>query len=299
MTTERACWAAGRRALGVLAWASLLGLYAVTPAWAQVPLAYSAAQWADDLHETRWTSGAALATITAVGIENWDWGQHRSFHTVSEGWFGADTIAGGADKLGHAFSAYALTNLLSGQLQREGRSPERAAWSATLTTQALMLYVEVFDAFSVRHGFSAEDMAMNLLGSGLAYARTVHPRLRDSLDFRLEYQASGRDGFTPFTDYGGQKYLLAWKFGGMPALRDSPLRFFELQAGYYTRGYGAAERALGLDRSRNGFVGVGVNLGELFLGGPRVQESPWRSTGRFVLEHVQLPGVAARSERAF
>ena len=289
----------GRRVRGVLAWAGLVCVQAIMPAWAQLPLAHSATQWVEDLHETRWASGTALATITAVGINNWDWGQHRSFHTVSEGWFGTDTVAGGADKLGHAFSAYALTNLLAGQLRREGRSPERSAWSATLTTQALMLYVEVFDAFSVRHGFSTEDTAMNLLGSGLAYARAVHPRLRDSLDFRLEYQASGRDGFAPFTDYAGQKYLLAWKLSGVPTLRDTPWRFLEVQAGYYTRGFSAAERALGLDRSRTSFVGIGLNLGELFLGGPRVQESPGRSTGRFVLEHLQLPGTAVRSERAF
>ena len=53
-----------------------------------------------------------------------------------------------------------------------------------------MLYVEVFDGFSSDHGFAREDVAMNLLGTGLAYARIVNPRLRELLDFRMEYQPS-------------------------------------------------------------------------------------------------------------
>lgn len=38
---------------------------------------------------------------------------------------GKTRARGGADKLGHAFSSYAMTNLLADRLEYKGRSPER------------------------------------------------------------------------------------------------------------------------------------------------------------------------------
>lgn len=255
--------------------------------------------WRDDLRATSWETGGVVAGVTALGIKSWDWGSSKSFRSNPEGWFEKSTGSGGADKLGHAFTSYALTNALAERLAAQGRSPERAALSAALTTQAIMLYVEVFDGFSGDHGFSREDMVMNLLGTALAAARQVHPGLRDKLDFRLEYQTSGYKGFRPLSDYSGQKYLVAMKLGGFEGLRDTPLRFLELQAGYYTRGFSTAERSDGISRQRHSFVGVGLNLNEVFLGQRVAQEHSVRAATRFALEHVQLPHTAIRSTRSF
>ena len=110
----------------------------------------------DDVKAIKWEGLGAFAGITALGVNSWDWGS-SGFHTNSEHWFGKGTGSGGSDKLGHAFTSYALTNAFAERLQSKGRSPERAALSASLLTSALMLYVEAFDGVSGDHGFSYED----------------------------------------------------------------------------------------------------------------------------------------------
>jgi len=275
----------------------LIGMFALC-ASAHAQERYELSTWVDDVKATRWESGAVFAGVTALGIKGWNWGSSSSFRWNREGWFGEDTGSGGADKLGHAFSSYALTNVLADRLVRQGRSPERAALSAALTTQAIMLYVEVFDGLSNDHGFAREDVVMNLLGTGLAYARAVNPKLRDTVDFRMEYQPSQYKGFRPLSDYSGQKYVAVLKLSGFDALRDTPLRFLELQTGYYTQGFSKAERADGQDRSRHAFVGVSVNLNELLFGRRASQEPELKNAGRLFFEHIQLPYTAIRSSRA-
>jgi hypothetical protein len=280
---------------GLMALMSMAALHA--PVLAQVN--YDLSSWGEDVKAAKWETGAAFAGVTVLGITSWDWGSSKSFKFNPEGWFDKDTGSGGADKLGHAFTSYALTNVLANRLVREGRSPERAALSAAITAQAIMLYVEVFDGLSNDHGFAREDVVMNLLGTGLAYARTVNPNVRDLVDFRMEYQSSGYKGYRPFSDYSGQKYLLALKLGGFKALRDTPFRYLELQTGYYTRGFSKSEQANGLARSRNGFIGVGVNLNELLFGGRTSEEAALKNAGRLFFEHIQIPHTAARASRNF
>ncbi len=251
--------------------------------------------WRDDVMATRWETGAIVAGVTGLGAYSWDWGSSTRFKFNPEGWFGEKTGSGGADKLGHAFTSYALTNVLTDQLVRKGRPLERAALSAALTTQAIMLYVEVFDGYSKDHGFAREDLVMNLIGTSFSYARTVTPGLRDRLDFRMEYEKSGYRGFRPLSDYEGQKYLLALKLGGFESLRQTPLRYLELQAGYYAQGFSKAARDSGLDRSRHTFIGIGVSLNELFFGQRSSQENALRYAGRLFFEHIQVPHTAAKA----
>ena len=220
---------------------------------------YSFKTTVDDVKAIKWEGLGALAGITALGAKSWDWGG-SSFHFNNEHWFSKNTGSGGADKLGHAFTGYALTNAFAERLQAKGRSPERAALSASLLSTALMLYVEAFDGFSGDHGFSYEDVVMNSLGVGFAYLRQTNPRLKSLVDFRMEYKPSGYKGFKPLSDYEGQKYLFALKLSGFKSLKQSPLRYFELQAGYYSRGFSKEARNDGQFRRQNGFVGIGVNL---------------------------------------
>jgi len=253
--------------------------------------------WGEDIAATRWETGAAVAAMTVLGLNSWDWGSSKSFSWNPEGWFGPETGSGGMDKLGHAFTSYAITNVLADRLLLKGRSPERAALSAALTTQAIMLYVELFDGYSDDHGFAREDVVMNLLGSGLAYARNVSPTFRDLVDYRMEYQPSGYKGFRPFSDYSGQKYLMAFKLGGFDTLRETPFRYMELQAGYFTRGFSEAEQIDGLNRTRFGFMGVGLNLSELFFGRRDSQESGLKRNGRMFFDHIEIPHTAVRTEQ--
>lgn len=252
----------------------------------------------EDLKAIKWEAGGTFAGITAIGVKSWKWGS-SSFHFNGEHWFGKKTGSGGTDKLGHAFTSYTLTNAFAERLQAQGRSPERAALSAALLTQALMLYVEIFDGVSGDHGFSKEDMVMNAVGIGMAYLRQTHPRLKELVDYRMEYNPSGYKGFRPLSDYEGQKYLLALKLSGIPSLKKTPLKYVELQAGYYTRGFSKQAKADNQVRTRHGFVGVGINLSQLVFGSPEPGDTKVDKAGRFVFEHIQIPSTAIRSENEF
>lgn len=252
------------------------------------------ADWKEDVWATQWETAATVTGITLHGFNSWDWGSSKHFRSSSEGWFGEDTATGGADKLGHAMASYTIGNLLAEQLMRQGRSRERAALSGALTSQAIMLYIELFDGFAKPHGFSKEDLVMNMLGSGLSYTRLVNPRVRDLLDFRLEYSPPDHKGFRPLS-VSGHKYLLAFKLSGVSSLSNTPLRYLELQTGYHARGFLKAERDAGIETSRQVFWGVGLNLNELFFGPKSHAESLGRQTGRLFFEHIQLPSTAVRS----
>ncbi|WP_176371582.1 DUF2279 domain-containing protein [Desulfosediminicola flagellatus] len=252
--------------------------------------------WTEDLLATKWESGAIFGGVTVLGLTSWDWGSSNSFRINSEGWFDSDTGSGGADKLGHAFTSYAITNLLADRLIRKGRTPYRAGLNAAITSQIVMLYVEAFDGFSNDHGFSKEDVVMNMLGTGLAYARTVYPTVHDFIDFRLEYEPSGYKGFKPFSDYAGQKYLFAFKLSGFKRLQETPLRYLEFQTGYYSRGFSDAEKMDGIDRTQHAFVGVGLNFNELLFGRRDNFESEWKNGGRLFFEHFQIPNTTVRAD---
>ena len=269
----------------------LLAVQAGAQALTNIP-PHSLQNLIEDTRTLRWESGLLVGSTLAIGLRDWNWGSQPTFKTRNEGWFGLDTDSGGTDKLAHAYSAYFITNGLAEQLQRQGRSSERSALSATLLTQAVLLGVELFDGYSVNYGWSSQDVLMNLLGSGAAYLRQTHPSLRERIDFRLAYQPSGFRGFSPVGDYAGQKYLLALKLSGLDATRDTPLRYLELHAGYYARGFSPEEVADGRSRSRQGFVGIGLNLNTLLWGQRNATEPPAQHYGRLFLEHIQLPASA-------
>lgn len=243
----------------------------------------------------RYETAALLAGITAVGLYSWNWGSSSGFHTNSEGWFGPDTGSGGADKMGHAFTAYVFTNVLVEAIQARSESSPYAPLTAAMLSMGLMTYVEFFDGFSVDHGFSYEDMVMDALGVGFAYLRHRVPGLREKLDFRLEYWPSGHKGFRPLSDYSGDRFILALKLSGFEKLRKTPLRYLELHAGYFTQGFLPDERRAGEDRERTPFLGIGLNLNELFFGHvTRKSPTCFDRARRLIFEHVQVPYTSYR-----
>jgi hypothetical protein len=174
----------------------------------------------------------------------------------------------------------------------------------------LMTYIEVFDGFSVDHGFSHEDLIIDAVGALFAVARRSVPGMREKVDFRLLYTPSGstlrsiscfpsahceKDGKTargPFTDYSNQRYLLALKLSGFDKIRDTPLRFVELHGGYYARGFTREEEERGEPLRRRLFIGAGLNVGELLFG-----RRPGRfgRAGKSLLEYLQPPYTAIHS----
>jgi len=241
-------------------------------------------------------AGSSLL-VGAYGLSKWwDDGFTGEFRTVSEGWFGQGTPYGGADKLGHAFFAYAGTRLLTLGFEGVGNDRDRALKLGAWTTLGIMTAVEVLDGYSKQYKFSTEDAIMNVAGTALGYLLESDPGLDRLLDFRLLYKRSAGK-FDPGGDYSGQKYLLAVKASGVPALRDNPLlRYFELTAGYGTRGY---ESAPGVERSRHLYFGISLNLSEILgqtvFRGASERSRAQRATDLF-FEFIQVPGTAALAD---
>lgn len=250
-------------------------------------------RFADQTASIPLEAGGLALGITSLGVFNWKWGS-SGFRFQSEGWFPRNRGSSGMDKLGHAFSTYVMTEFLTRAIEREADDPRGADITGGLLAMGLMTYVEVFDGFSVDHGFSYEDLVMDGLGAGLSVLRTRVPALRETIDFRLQYIPSGNEGgFHPITDYSGQRYVLAFQFAGMDGMDRSPLRHVELLGGYYARGITEAEELRGEPRRRELFVGLGLNLQQLLFPRPARR---WERWARSALDYVQVPYTAVYSD---
>ncbi len=240
--------------------------------------------------------GGLFAGITYLGVKEWAWGS-AEFKFNSEGWFGMDTGSGGADKLGHLYSSYAMSEFLTHQMADKGYSPESAALYSAYYSWALMLYVEVFDGYSDDHGFSTQDLIANTTGIGISYLKTKYPTiLGDTLDLRIEYKPSkGMQGFHPVTDYSGMKYIAVAKLNGFERLKSTPLRFIELQLGYQTRGFDKNDRPYTDYKTTETFVGISINLDELIF---KPYQKELGQVGHYIqaaTHYIQVPGISMRS----
>ena len=191
----------------------------------------------------------APAGVAAYGAASWWSSEVRGFHTVHEGRFGQDTYSGGADKLGHGFSAYVGMRLATWALDWAGNGHDDSMRTASLLSLGTFMAIEMFDGFSADYGFSVEDAAISIAGMGLGYALERYPALDDVLDFRIRYRRSDdaiRLGeYDPVSDYSGQAFFMVAKAAGVPALRSSPwTRYLELAVGYGSRGQKLANGVL-------------------------------------------------------
>jgi uncharacterized protein YfiM (DUF2279 family) len=232
----------------VLACCLLAGGVLVAPAEAQADPGAEA-----KVSTSRWVG---LGSVIAWGFLQWDYGD-RSLHARSEGWFGADTPEGGADKLGHFYTAYIMSRAFGGLYEHWGLEKPRASRDGFLTALLLTTAIEVGDGFSP-YGASWEDMVMNAGGAWLGHALRQHPVWRERLDVRVEYRFNGDAGDIS-TDYESARYLVVLKGAGFEGLRATPLRWLELHAGYYARGFSDPLRE---DR-RTVYVGLGLNFSEV------------------------------------
>lgn len=245
--------------------------------------------WAADLVESwrllpkedkfLYANVAAAAAVTTWGILNWDYFQNAP-RADSEGWFGRDTNDGGADKLGHLWIAHTASHGLGTLYRSWGYGDKEAGRLGALSALGVTTLMEVGDSMSSKYGFSYEDALMNLAGAGIGYLLWTRPDLARWIDIRAEWRPNIGSS-DPFTDYENLKYLVAVKLEAAKPLRTTPLRFVDLQVGYYARGY-SSPRIEG--RARNLYVGLGLNLSQLIreAGHPRV--------GR-VFNYFQVPYI--------
>lgn len=208
----------------------------------------------------------AGAAVLAYGLEFWDYGA-KSFQFKNEGWFGANTESGGADKLGHAYATYLTTLAFANLYEYWGFEREKSDLYGALSSFGVFTLIEFGDGYS-QYGFSYEDMIMDSTGIAFAYLRRRSPVIRDLLDFRVQYvpsEAFLSGGHTDIvTDYSGYKYLLALKLDGIKRLEPTPLQWFELHLGYFTRGFVTSDPEFIPEESRHLYFGVGLNLSRIF-----------------------------------
>lgn len=232
-----------------------------------------------------------LGTITYLGFESWDWGS-SGFQVNHEDWFEMDTGSGGADKVGHLYTTYAIAEGFTHTLNnRTGNMEDSALWGSVFGW-SLMLYVEWFDGYSGDHGFSNNDLLMNSVGAYYSYLQNTQPWLKDKIDLRVEYLPSqGMEGFHPMTDYTGYKYIAAIKPAGFEMFNDTFAKYFEFHIGYYTRGFKKNDAPYFDNRETTLYTGIGINLHELFFKQPQ-KNNPLKlkSTTSSFLHYYQIPG---------
>lgn len=250
---------------------------------------YSFDIFSEQAMSVKWDLLVIMSGVTVHGIRNWDWGS-SSYHFEPEGWFGKDTKYGGMDKLGHAYTGYVLSQYFSQRIAHSVADPTNAAITGSLLGMGVQTYIEILDGFADEHGFSYEDLIADGVGATFSFLRNTIPGLSEKLDFRMEYLAGSEyHEWDPFSDYDGQKYLLALKLSGFEKLEDTPLRFVELQAGYFTEGYTVETRENNVDPKRSPYVAIGLNLNELLGQAPEIRYTLPGEAASTLFEYWQPP----------
>jgi hypothetical protein len=270
---------------------------------------YSPGHLADQVWSVRWELAVVSGALVAVGLRDWDWGGSR-FAFIHEGWFGSDTRHGGMDKIGHSFSTYLIADLLTDRIRANTSDTTGAQITAALLAFGIMGAGETVDGFTGRHRFSREDIAANAIGAAFSVLRNSIPGLREKLDFRFMYTPASYEnpGITPsdfhfIPPYQRQRYIMALKGSGFDSLKDTPLRYLELQGGFDARGFEDKERQLGYPIERSFYVGVGLNLNEILFGSgsPFPNFAKYKDTipawaAQKTFEYIQVPYTAVYSE---
>lgn len=214
------------------------------------------------------------------------------FHFKDEGWFGKDTQNVGMDKLTHAFNTYLIAEILHHRIHRATGGSEGDALTAGILAAGLMALNEISDAIEPDSGYSMQDITMNLAGAGFSVLRNTVPGLKDKLAFKLELipndQVYSRVGKK---HYAQQRFMFSLKGAGFETLENSPLRYLDLQVGYYATDFLNSDRAEGVIPKRHLFVGVGLNLGELLFSR---SHSVIGRAAYSVLDYIQVPYTSLR-----
>jgi hypothetical protein len=87
------------------------------------------------------------AAVLGWGFANWDYGSGGP-RFQDEGWLDRETHDGGADKLGHFYTAYLFSHLFAGQYERWDFDKDQAIRWGALPSLGVTGLIEVGDAFS-------------------------------------------------------------------------------------------------------------------------------------------------------
>ena len=205
----------------------------------------------------------------------------HGFIVNDDGYFGANTYAGGADKLGHAWANLVLGRASSRVLRREGWGDTSAAILGGSLAWTLFLFVELKDGYV--YAFSPGDMWFNTAGAVLGALQEMYPRLDELVDFRVAYAPSDEylglwrgeyhgskkgNSLNIAEDYSGQTYYLALHLGAVPGVDRAPrpvataLSYLDVGVAFESRKY-KPDAPPGSVATQEVFLGVTLDLQKL------------------------------------
>lgn len=239
----------------------------------------------------KWEWAAIMAELTALHLRPFL--RHGTyFKFENEHWLGRNTANAGMDKFTHSFNAYLATEIFQARMADKTNNAPGNPLTAAVLGMSVMTYGELYDGFEPHGGFSWQDMTFNLAGASLSVLRHSVPGLADKLDYRMLFMPNHDIvSFTGKEHFRQQRFLLALQLSGFDRFKDSPMRFVELHLGYYATGFTNREKREGKSVDRRPFVGIGINLQQLFF-----RRQPSSLAGRIgyrVFDYVQIPYTAA------
>jgi hypothetical protein len=255
------------------------------------------------------TDRARLVSVGIVGgihAGMWVWAYFawyrdmptNDFRFGGDGFFGRDTYAGGADKLGHLWSGNMLSRTGTEVLLHGGWKPLPASLIGSGLGFLLLGAVEVKDAYYTE--FSPGDLLANLTGAALNVLLVNVPAVDDAIDYRVEYLPSLRfrrsvadeANVDVANDYSGQTYFLAFHLKSIDALGERPwlgwTGYLDLVAGFETRDYLPAPADADTKATQHLFVGAALNLQHV-LDALGVGEGDRHALGHVVFEFLSPP----------
>lgn len=230
----------------------------------------------------------------------------HGFQVGEDGYFGPNTYAGGADKLGHAWANMALGRASSRVFRSQGWGKTGSAIVGSASAWTLFAFVEVKDGYV--YNFSPGDMVFNTAGALMGTLQDLSPRFDELVDFRVAYAPSDEylglwrgeyygskkgNSLNIAEDYSGQTYYLALHLGALPKVKDAPqplataLTYLDVGVAFETRKYKPDARP-GSVATQELFLGVTLDLQRMSDRALRRQRIP-RKVMHGVLEVFSPP----------
>lgn len=208
---------------------------------------------------------------------------HQKFHTANEGWFGANTEDGGADKTSHFADYYIVSKEMAFLYQKLGYSENEARWWGLGIAVTTGLLNEISDGFTY-HGFAWQDFAMDTFGAATATMISL-TRTEDLLGVRGSH--------LPPQQYAHDVYSADLKLSGVGrrlGINIGPLRWLLLSVTYASKGYQNNPSTIALQR-QVGFE-IGLNLQQILddLGVKR--DTWWGHALHVVGDNLRFPYTA-------
>jgi Predicted periplasmic lipoprotein (DUF2279) len=252
---------------------------ATTPAAERAPLP------SESERRPNWLLTSLLSSAAVVGGAANSLTDHccQSYHFANEGWFGANTHYGGADKASHLTSYYIVSNEFAKLLVELGHKPENARWLAAGVAALTGLANEIADGLN-RDGFSYQDFVMDI-GGALTAALVDAAKAEDLVGFRR-----GFVNLNACCNYSNEIYTADLALVGVARrlrLDIGPFKYLLLSVTYRTQGYPSDP-----NRQRQVGVEVGLNFKQI-LDDLNVRRDKWWGYGlHVVFDNIRFPYTA-------